>query len=317
MSALEIRSLHKRYGRLRVVEDLSLRVGRGEIYGLLGPNGSGKTTTLSCALGLLRPTSGQIDVLGEPVRHLARTQGRVGAVFDRPSHVAGMTVKQNMAYAARLRGFDPRHRAGRSAAEALERLGIADLRRRRAGKLSLGQAKRLAIAAALAGDPELLVLDEPLSGLDTLGVRSMLALVRELAGEGLTVVLSSHRLHEMEQVVTHAGVLLSGRIVREGSLDELLAARRGRYTITIDDGPRARAAIEHMPGVEVLGSATSPEGERIDARFTDIGAAAVNRVLVESGCAVSALEPVTSSLQAVFEELADADSASGSEGRVA
>src|SRR5690606_21764019 len=171
MSVIEVRGLVKRYRGVLAVDRVDLDVGEGQVFGLLGPNGSGKTTTLSCTLGLLRPSEGVLRVLGEPSDALHRTRGAVGVVFDR-AHVLGhLSVRDNLEYARRLRGGGG---GGRSEAEALERVGIADLSRRRAGRLSLGQTKRLAIAMALAGSPRLLVLDEPLSGLDPLGVRSFL-----------------------------------------------------------------------------------------------------------------------------------------------
>ena len=156
MNALEIRSLTKRYGKLRVLEGVNLTVGTGQVYGLLGPNGSGKTTTLSCALGLLRATSGEVRILGQPAPRIWRTRGRVAVVFDKPVVLPGLTVRQNLEYLGLVRG----HRGGREIEQALELVGIPDLAQRRAGKLSLGQTRRLTIAGALAGAPELIVLED-------------------------------------------------------------------------------------------------------------------------------------------------------------
>jgi ABC-2 type transport system ATP-binding protein len=193
-AVLQVSGLHKWYGRTHAVDDVSFTVNRGDVFGLLGPNGSGKTTTISCALGLLRADEGRITVLGEPASAIQRTGGRVAVVFDAPTLVDGLTCEQNLRYARRTLGHD----GGRKDDDALQLVGLASLAERRAGRLSLGQRRRLSIARALIGRPELLVLDEPLSGLDTVGVRGMLDLFRRLAAEGLTLVVCSHRLHEIQ-----------------------------------------------------------------------------------------------------------------------
>ena len=312
MTVLEIDRLCKRYGRTQVLFDVSLSVERGQIYGLLGPNGSGKTTSLACALGLTRPNSGRAFVLGEPSSRVHRTRGRVGVVFDRSVLVSSLTVRQNLEYLRRLGGYTD----ARPAAELLDLVELTPHAARRAGKLSLGQGKRLAIAGALLGRPDLLVLDEPLSGLDTLGVRSMLRMFRELADEGTTLVLSSHRLHEMQTVVTHAGIVLDGRVVRQGALDELLEAHRDRHELVVQPLELAAAAIEEHPGATLVETREVPRGPHpraplpLDARLlVDLegtSAAELNRRLVSVGCEVSSLTPVRLTLQQVFEGLVDA-----------
>jgi len=299
MAVLAVQSLCKRFGRLQVVDDVSLEIQAGQVFGLVGPNGSGKTTTISCLLGLQRPTSGKITLLGHPVEQFHKTAGRVAAVFDESPFVPGLTVRQNMEYAARLRG----HSGGVAIDEALERVGMADLAERRFTKLSLGQGKRVAIASALAGRPEFLVLDEPLSGLDTLGVRSMLALVRELAGDGTTMLICSHRLREMESVVSHAGILLCGRLVRCGALDELLEHGAQTYMIRVDDHERARSLVDSVEGVQWTTAEDAAPDElvlQLDGSGQSIGA--LNRILIEGGCEVTGLRERELSLQQVFEQ---------------
>jgi len=296
-AVLEIRSLHKRYGRVVAVEDVSFAVERGSIFGLLGPNGSGKTTTLACALGLLRPTSGRIAVLGEPPARLHRTLGRVGVVFDESVLVRGLSVRAQLAYARSLFG----HAGGRTIDEALELVGLAGLAGRAVTRLSLGQRKRLAVAAALAGAPELVVLDEPLSGLDPPGAREFLSLLRRLAAEGLSIVVSSHRLHEMESVLTHAAILIAGRVARTGSLAELLA-ERGGLALAVDDVARAEAVLAGLPGVATSGR--EPDGRLV----VDPGAhsaAEVNRALVQAGVGVSSLAARNASLPGLFHALVE------------
>lgn len=301
MNAIEIRGLRKRWGRQEVVRDVSLTVEAGQVYGLVGPNGSGKTTTLSCALGLLQPSAGTCAVLGVPSQRLHRTAGRVGVVFDTPTLVESLDCRGNLTYARRTLG----HEGGRALDEALELVGLAQLAGRRASKLSLGQKRRLAIARALLGSPELLVLDEPLSGLDTVGVRAMLRLFERLAAEGMTLLLSSHRLHEMERVVSHVGILLDGRLVAGGALDEVLGTDRDACRVVVRPHERALDVLR-ASGLEVDAQDGSGGPDELRVFLDGTPAAELNRRLVEAGCEVSALVPAGRSLQQVFEDLIDA-----------
>ena len=300
-AALEVRGLWKRYGSMAAVRDVSLTVERGQIYGLLGPNGSGKTTTLSCALGLLPPTSGQCNVLGVPAKKLHRTKGKVGCVFDVPALLRGHTIRQNLQYQARLRG----HGGGRNLADALKRVGLAGFEKRRAGGLSLGQEKRLAIAGAIMGQPELVVLDEPLSGLDPMGVRGMLTLLEELKADGQTLIVSSHRLHEMQEILTHAGVILDGEVIREVPLDDYLG-KPGAWQVKVRD---LQAAEHALAG---LGSVTrSPDGgATIDA--PGIPGEQLSRALAEGGAGLLFFSEARLGLQASFEMLVDERRRAGS-----
>jgi ABC-type multidrug transport system ATPase subunit len=305
-AALAVRNLVKSYGAVRAVQDVSFEVPRGSIYGLLGPNGSGKTTTLSCALGLLAFDSGAIELLGLPAHRIHETAGRVAVVFDGATLVDGLTTRQNLQYARRLLG----HAGGRSDDEALELTGIAELADRRAGGLSLGQRRRLSIARALIGRPEFLVLDEPLSGLDTVGVRAMLALFRSLHAQGLTLLCSSHRLPEMETILTRAAIVMGGRLLREASLDDLLQGQRLRLRIRAAPAPDAVAALSRLPGVTLLERRSDDELVVLPGPAAP---AAINAALVQAGCAVSALVPERATLQVVFESLVDEQRARGVE----
>lgn len=303
--ALSVRGLVKTYGGTRAVKGVDLTVERGQVYGLLGPNGSGKTTTLSCALGLLAPTAGTIRVLGEPPHRLHRTRGRVGCVFDVPALLRGHTVAQNLKYQTMLRG----HRGGRALGEALERVGLGGFESRRAGGLSLGQEKRLAIAGAIMGEPHLVVLDEPLSGLDPMGVRGMLALLQELAAEGQTLIISSHRLHEMEQILTHAAVILDGDIAREAPLEEFLG-QPGSWRVSVRDVDAARrgcavvnATMEELVPSEIHGGASG--GTMLLVRAPEATGDALAAALVEAGAGLLHLAEARLGLQASFEELVE------------
>jgi len=327
MAVLDVCSLSKRFGvvrPVRAVDDVSFTVEAGQIFGLLGTNGSGKTTTLACVLGLQRPSAGSSRVLGVPSARLHATRGKVGAVFDSADLLTGLTVRANLEYARRLLGHD----GGRSSDEAARLVGIEDLLGRRAGKLSLGQAKRVTAARALLGRPELLVFDEPLSALDTLGVRAMLELLRELAREGVTLVLSSHRLHEMEGLITHAGILARGRLVACAPLSDLLGAgdRLVRVSLApveraervlageLEAGRIARAERTEERGARKTGASSGERGASAGAGewlvelspAADPAAAtvgALNRVLVEAGCDVNAIVPERSDLLGRFEAL--------------
>jgi len=313
-ACLRISSLSRRFGATQAVRDVSLVVERGQIFGLLGPNGSGKTTTLACTLGLLRPDSGSIELLGVPAAAIHRTAGKVAAVFDEATLLPGLSVLDNLEYARRLLG----HQGGRTAQDALRRVGLSGRERARAGQLSLGQRRRLAIARALLGRPELLVLDEPLSGLDTPGVRDVLALLRELHAEGMTLLVSSHRLHEVERIVTHVGVILGGRLVKQASLPELLAADDHRLAVRAAPAQSLRAALDGLPGMRWRlleageeAAVRAPRGQPNDGSVLALvepgphSPAAINRHLLQAGCEVSALVPQRLDLQTVFEQLLD------------
>ncbi len=296
--ALETRSLTKRFGDVVAVRDLSLRVPSGEIYGLLGPNGSGKTTTLACALGLMRPTDGHALVLGTPAHRIAETRGAVSVVFDGSDLVDELSARQNLEFARRLLGRPH----GRGTQEVLELVGLTALARRRAARLSLGERRRLAVARALLGDPRLLVLDEPLSGLDPAGVRTMLALFRTLAGEGRTLFLSSHRLRELETVLTRGAILSQGRLAAEGTLAELTGADRPRLRVRATPLERAREVLSTLETLRVV----SEEQDLLTIELRNeldggLDGAGLNRRLVEAGCDVHELAPERRDLASAFD----------------
>lgn len=244
-AVLEARELRVRLGRTRVLQGVALSVLEGDVYGLLGRNGAGKTTTLRCLLGFLPRCAGHARVLGEPPGRLHRVAGDLGVALDPPGLDDSLTVRQNLE-AARIRGGI---RDGRGSDEVLDLVGLTHRAGHRADRLSHGQTRRAAVARALLGRPRLLVLDEPLSGLDPEGVEEMLALLRRLAREeGTTVVFSSHHLREVEEVCNRVGVLDGGRTVLEGELDALLAGTGVRYELRCRDAavaaPLLAAAAE-------------------------------------------------------------------------
>jgi ABC-type multidrug transport system ATPase subunit len=289
-AALRVSGLVKRYGSFAAVDGVDLTVERGQAFGLLGPNGSGKTTTLSCALGLMHATEGEALVLGVPPERLYELQGRLACVFDTPSLLTGHTIAQNLAYQRRLRG----------PATPAELVGLAHLAQRRASDLSFGQKKRLSLAAALSGEPDLIVLDEPLSGLDPMGVRDILQLFGELRDRGITLVVSSHRLHEMQTLLTHCAVIHRGRVLHQGPLQALLGDDSTVH-VRVDDEGRARRALG------ALGTVDAAHDGGLFVRTQPGDAPRIARTLVEAGVGILSLAPQRRGLQAAFESLIDAD----------
>ncbi|MDT7781892.1 MAG: type transport system ATP-binding protein [Pseudonocardiales bacterium] len=240
-TVIRARGLTKRYGEVTAVDEVSLRIGAGEIYALLGLNGAGKTTTIRMLLGMVRPTTGSVTVLGTAVRPGAHEMwSRVGYLVETPSAYPELTVAENLAVAARLRGL----RGRRHVEDVIARLRLDIYARRRAGTLSLGNAQRLGLAKALLHRPELLILDEPANGLDPAGVAEIRDLLLELSHEhGVTVLLSSHILTEVARLVTRIGVIHDGRLVREIAADDLADHERQRLSIAVRDHTRAQIAL--------------------------------------------------------------------------
>ncbi|GHG56276.1 ABC transporter ATP-binding protein [Sinomonas cellulolyticus] len=239
--------LTKRFGAHTAVDHLSLTVPQGSVYGFLGPNGSGKTTTIRMLLGLVAPSAGRAEVLGRVMPRGAReVLPRVGALVEGPAFYPFLTGAANL---ARLDTADPlapsRTRRAR-VGEALERVGLAHAAAKKVHAYSLGMKQRLGLAAALLAPRTLLMLDEPTNGLDPQGTREVRALIRSLAEDGTTVFVSSHLLAEVEQVCTHAAVLRTGRLVAQGTLDSLRGASRPRLTVRTPDAAAAARVLRGL-----------------------------------------------------------------------
>ncbi|GAB2833113.1 ABC transporter ATP-binding protein [Streptomyces daliensis] len=247
-AVVETRGLSKRFrGGQLAVDGLDLTVPRGSVFGFLGPNGSGKTTTIRMLLGLIEATGGSAELLGEPMPGAAkRVLPRVGALIEGPALYGFLSGRDNL---VRFDSADPTADPGTRAArvgQALERVGLSSAAGKKAKAYSLGMKQRLGIAAALLQPRELLVLDEPTNGLDPQGMREIRSLVRELAGDGITVFLSSHLLDEIEQVCSHTAVMNRGRLVTQGTVAEMASGARGRLAVTTPDTAEAvRVLKEH------------------------------------------------------------------------
>ncbi|MFF9643412.1 ATP-binding cassette domain-containing protein [Kitasatospora aureofaciens] len=283
---IRTRGLTKRFrGGQLAVDGLDLAVPRGSVFGFLGPNGSGKTTTIRMLMGLIAPTSGTATVLGESMpQSVATVLPRVGALIEGPALYGFLSGRDNLVrFDAADPTADPRTRRERVGA-ALERVGLSAAAGKKARAYSLGMKQRLGLAAALLQPRELLVLDEPTNGLDPQGMREIRALVREVAAEGTTVFLSSHLLDEIEQVCTHAAVMSRGRLVVQGTVAELAARAQGRLVVRTPDVAQATEVLAaHQVGALVPG-----EG-RVDGELGASGDEALPKLcaaLVEAGVRV-------------------------------
>jgi len=286
---LETNNLTKVYGERPAVDGVSMTVRRGEVYGFLGPNGAGKTTTLRMSLGLVHPTSGSARVLGRPAGDPA-TIARVGALIEGPGFYPYLSGRANLQVLARYRGL-----ADSAVDRVLERVELSDRGGDRFKAYSLGMKQRLGVAAALMGDPDLIVLDEPTNGLDPGGMADMRALITDLAHGGQTVLLSSHLLAEVEEICDRVGVISRGRLLEEATVAEL----RG--------GPRLRVVATPLDRAVAVGMRFSESAElRDEAVLLDVPAERtphVVRALVEDGLDVHEAVITERTLEEVFFEM--------------
>ncbi|MFE3688351.1 ABC transporter ATP-binding protein [Streptomyces sp. NPDC059095] len=302
-AVIETHGLSKRFrGGQLAVNGLDLTVPRGSVFGFLGPNGSGKTTTIRMLMGLIEPTSGTARLLGSPMPKAARAVlPRVGALIEGPALYGFLSGRDNLLrYDAADPTADPRTRAARVTA-ALDRVGLAAAAGKKARAYSLGMKQRLGLASALLQHRELLVLDEPTNGLDPQGMREIRSLIRELAEDGTTVFLSSHLLDEIEQVCSHAAVMNQGRLVVQGEVAELAANARGRLVVTTPDtGAAARLLKERgIADVTVAGE------DRVTSELPpeDVELADLNAELVRAGVRVRGFAAERASLEDAFVAL--------------
>ena len=247
--------LTKRYGDILAVDELSMKVPRGHIFGLLGPNGSGKTTTMGMLLGLVKPTAGRFNLFDADTQH-REALSRVGAIVETPSFYPYLSGRDNLAYFQGIAGRGDR----RELDDLLEKVGLADRGDSRFRTYSLGMKQRLGLAYAILGDPELLFLDEPTNGMDPAGMAEVRDLIRSLGTGGRTVLLSSHLLHEVEQVCDSVGILSKGKLIVQGKIEDLVHSREGeRVRLRTTDNAKAVEVLSALDWVDDV----SADGESV------------------------------------------------------
>lgn len=292
--------LTKRFGAQTAVDTLDLHVPRGAVYGFLGPNGSGKTTTIRMLLGLVHPTAGHVELLGEQIPgRSSDVLPRVGSLVEGPAFHPYLSGRANLARLdAADRFADPRTAAGRID-EALDRVGLLAAARKRYRAYSLGMRQRLAIAAALLAPRDLLVLDEPTNGLDPQGTREVRHLVASLAADGTTVLVSSHLLSEVEQMCSHVGVMREGRLVAQGTVADVRSAgAQVVVEVTTADPQQAADTLRALGLSDVVMTASGASAPPGDLAPEDIVAG-----LVHAGVAVRGFSVVAPSLEDLFVSL--------------
>ena len=295
--AVETHGLVKRFGTNVAVNNVELRIPRACAFGYLGPNGAGKTTLIRVLLGLTQADAGSMSLLGYPVpKERARALARVGAIVDEPRFHAHLTGRENLAQLASSRETA----SSRRIAPALERVGLSHRADDRVAKYSMGMRQRLGVAACLLADPQLLMLDEPMNGLDPAGMQDMREMIGSLVEEGRTVVLSSHLLDEVQRTCDSVAIVDRGTVIRQGPIAELLAETSVVLEVDCSDPERARGLVERLnipTRVEVRPTGlaiTLPAGSGQGVN------AEINRVIVEGGLALYRLQPVQTSLESWF-----------------
>jgi ABC-2 type transport system ATP-binding protein len=298
MAVLELNNLSKHYGRTQALRGLTLAVEAGSVYGLLGPNGSGKTTTLGLALGVLNATGGSVSWFGQPISSVSKR--RVGAMLETPNFFPYLTARQNLQVVAAVKQAD-----AQAIDHALETVGLLARQHDAFSTYSLGMKQRLALAATLLNRPEVLVLDEPTNGLDPQGIAEVRTLIQRLAAEGKTIIIASHLLDEIEKVCTHVAVLHRGELRAAGRVQDILATAD---RVLLRAAPSAAGALPQalaqIPWVSDVQA--EPDG-RLSAQLADgYDTAALNQALFAQGVVLAGLEMRPRSLETQFLALTQA-----------
>ncbi|NBW06580.1 MAG: ABC transporter ATP-binding protein [Caulobacteraceae bacterium] len=286
-SVIETRSLTKTYGTVRALDGLSLEIPKGGVYGVLGPNGAGKSTLFRILLGLIRPTEGQAIVMGGPIGDVKASR-RMGSMIETPRFPPFMTARQVLVWLSTAHGL----KADNGRVDAwLERVGLTGAADRKVRGFSVGMLQRLGVAIALITEPELIILDEPTSGMDPPGIQEMRSLIRSLSDhDGITVVLASHQLLEVQRVCDRVAIMNKGKLVREGSVSELTTS-----------GERLRLSVKPSEKVlQVLGAKGTKEGDAVIAAIPRAEGPALLKALIEQGVDIDEARWVGADLESVF-----------------
>ena len=295
---LEARGLRRRYGHVVAVDGIDLTVHERDIYGFLGPNGAGKTTAMRMLLGLLRPDAGTARLFGrDPQHELPEALDGVAGFVETPHFYPYLSGRTNMELLAAFDGGNGRGRID----ELLELVELHHRADDRVGGYSQGMRQRLGIAVSLLRDPKLLILDEPTNGLDPAGIRDMRDLIRRLAGEGMTVFLSSHLLAEVEELCSRVAIINQGRIVYEGALADLHANGAPRYRLRTTDLKLARQICAGDPRLREL----AVDGDALTFSADEQTVIELSRTLTAAGLGIAALVPETATLESLFFQLTE------------
>ena len=302
MAVIETTGLTKRFPAVLAVDSVSLTVEQGQVFGFLGPNGSGKTTTIGMLMGIIKPTAGSFRLFGAGApRDLLAARARVGATLETPNFYPYLSGRDNMRIAAAIKGIGKAR-----IEECLDIVGLRGRGKHRFRTYSLGMKQRLALAATMLNDPDLIVLDEPANGLDPKGMKEVRDIIRLLADRGKTIFLSSHLLWEVERTCTHVSIVRKGRVVTTGTVAEIVG---GEVTAVVraEDGEALFAALEAFP--EATSVRASDEGLVVALVSDDL--AALNRYLAGQGIHVSHLARRHRSLEDAFMDLTGEDEGVG------
>lgn len=295
MAAIEMKNVTKQFGGFVAVEDLNLTVREGEVFGFLGPNGAGKSTTINMLFDLIRPTKGRVSIFGhDPQSESRAVRKRIGILPEGYSLYDRLTAREHVEFACEMEESED------NPDEVLERIGLADDAERSVGEFSKGMSQRLALGLALVGDPDLLILDEPSSGLDPIGVRELREIVRQEADRGTTIFFSSHVLEQVEAVCDRIGIMRDGTLVAVDTIEGLRESTGSRFTVilTVDDVPDSHnlATIDGVTDVTVQNSTL-----RVECSDSSQKAEIISRV-EETGTRVTDIDIEETSLENLFTE---------------
>ncbi|MFB9863895.1 ATP-binding cassette domain-containing protein [Rufibacter immobilis] len=294
---LNIQGLSKRYGSVQALDQLSISVPQGSIYGLLGPNGSGKTTTLGIVLDVLNATGGSFQWFGQPLSK--STKRRIGALLETPNFYPYLTGEENLRITADVKRIDHSRIPA-----VLETVGLAGRKHSKFKGYSLGMKQRLAIAAALLGDPEVLVLDEPTNGLDPEGIAEVRQLILDISAQGKTIILASHLLDEVEKVCTHMAVLRSGKLKVQGPVSSIMATND---LVFINGGAPLEQLLQVARTLPFVSDARAVHQQIQLTLHPNTDGSAVNRAFFAQGIALGQLVVRKKSLESQFMEIIKAD----------
>ncbi|MBX3082554.1 MAG: ABC transporter ATP-binding protein [Anaerolineae bacterium] len=295
--AIRVQGLHKRFGRVIAVKDASFSVEPGDVFGLLGPNGAGKTTIIRMIVGLMKADQGNVSVFGfDPIRQRREVLVRSSTILESPALYPKLNGYDNLIAMGYASGVTDRRKID----EVLAIIGLTDRAKHKFETYSLGMKQRLCIAASLLTDPQLIILDEPTNGLDAAGMRDIRELIRELAGQGRTVLLSSHLMNEVQMVCNRVAVLQKGTVIAEGKVDELLAGQGLiRVKVAAEELERAKQILEGSEwktGLQVV-------GDMLEVRAMPDHGGAINRVLASSGIYAAEIVPEKLSLEEYYLQM--------------